>query len=42
MSDKLKHEFESETGQGIGYKEGMTDYRENGTYNDEYVLFFGK
>jgi hypothetical protein len=37
MSDKLKHEFETETAQGISYNEGVVDADENGTYNDEYV-----
>lgn len=35
----LKHEFETETGEGIGYLEGKTDPQDNGTYNDTYVLW---
>ena len=33
----LQHEFETETGQGVGYLEGKEDPEDNGTYNDEYV-----
>ena len=36
MTD-LKEEFEQETRQGIGYKEGKEPAKNNGTYNDAYV-----
>ena len=38
----LKHEFETETGQGIGYLEGKEAPEDNGTYNDAYVEWLEK
>ena len=33
----LKHEFETETGQGISFLEGKEAPEDNGNYNDTYV-----
>ena len=38
----LKHEFETETGQGIGFLEGKESPEDNGNYNDAYVEWLEK
>lgn len=38
----LKHEFETETGEGISYLEGKVNPVDNGTYNDTYVEWLQK